>query len=145
MKLEYIDLAPHKTRDLPGLKGTDVPATFVDAVKVDLSECTLLYVSGKLATVDSVRLVGSTMKEQARQALTNVKNIVEHAGGTMDNVVRIRLFITQWDDETFRQIHEARAEFFRPGHYPSSTLIQVTRLAREALIEIDVDAVIPRK
>jgi enamine deaminase RidA (YjgF/YER057c/UK114 family) len=47
--------------------------------------------------------------------------------------------------DMFGQIHEARAEFFHKEHYPASTLVVISGLARAgALIEIDTDAVISR-
>jgi enamine deaminase RidA (YjgF/YER057c/UK114 family) len=67
-----------------------VPAVFCDAVRVDLGECTLLYISGRLSTDADGKVTGSTMGEQSRGVLDGIKRIVEHEGGTMDDIVRSR-------------------------------------------------------
>ena len=61
----------------------------------------------------------------------------------MDDVVRVRVYVTQLDQPSLKEIHEVRSGYFRPGHYPASTLVRVDQLIRDgALIEIDADAVI---
>jgi enamine deaminase RidA (YjgF/YER057c/UK114 family) len=96
-----------------------------------------------VATDAAGQVVGGTMKEQTRQVLESIKAVVEREGGTMNDIVRVRVYVTQLDSQSLRDIHEVRAGYFRPGHYPASTLVGVTKLVREgALIEIDADAVI---
>jgi enamine deaminase RidA (YjgF/YER057c/UK114 family) len=86
------------------------------------------------------------MGEQTRQVLENVKRVVEHEGGTLDDVVRVRVYVTRLDPESLREIHEVRARYFTAGKYPASTLVQVSGFVREGgLIEIDADAVLPRR
>jgi enamine deaminase RidA (YjgF/YER057c/UK114 family) len=139
MKRTSIDLARDRSRGIEALRGTGVPAVFSDAVRVELPGFALLFISGKVAT----DAAGQSMKEQTRQVLESIKAVLEHEGGTMDDIVRVRVYVTQLDPQSLRDIHEVRATYFRPGHYPASTLVGVTKLVREgALIEIDADAVI---
>jgi enamine deaminase RidA (YjgF/YER057c/UK114 family) len=131
---------------MAALEGRRVPAVFCDAVRVELAECVLLSVSGMMALDERFQVVGRTMGEQTRQVLENVKRVVEHEGGTLDDVVRVRVYVTRLDPESLREIHEVRARYFTAGKYPASTLVQVSGFVREGgLIEIDADAVLPRR
>ena len=76
-----------------------MPAVFSDAVRVELPGYALLFISGKLATDAEGRVVGRTMKEQTRQVLENLKAILEREGGTFDDVVRVRVYVTQLDQQ----------------------------------------------
>ena len=143
MKRAWIDLARERSRGIEALRGTGVPAVFSDAVRVELAGCALLFISVKVATDAAGQVVGRTMKEQTRQVLESIKAVLDREGGTMDDVVRVRVYVTQLDPQSLRDIHEVRAGYFRPGQYPASTLVGVTKLVRDgALIEIDADAVI---
>lgn len=122
-------------------------------VAIDTTDARFVYCSGKTATNDQAKdpaerdkIVGvGDIKEQTRQVLRNLAGTLESAGGTLDDIVRMRVFVVQpFTEEMFGKIHEARAEVFKRDDYPASTLPIVYGLAREhALIEIDCDAVIP--
>jgi enamine deaminase RidA (YjgF/YER057c/UK114 family) len=120
-----------------------VPAVFSDAVRVEMPGCALLFISGKIDRGTEGRPAGRTMKEQTKNVLESIKAVLEREGGTMDDIVRVRVYVTQLDPQSLRDIHEVRSGYFTPGRYPASTLVGVTQLVREgALIEIDADAVI---
>jgi 2-iminobutanoate/2-iminopropanoate deaminase len=143
MERTHIDLARETSRGIAALQGSGVPAVFCDAVRVQLRECALLYVSGKIGVDETGKLAGRTMREQTRAILESIKALLAREGGTMDDIVRVRVFATQVDSLSLRDIHEVRSEFFTPGKYPASTLVRVDQLIRDgALIEIDADAVI---
>jgi enamine deaminase RidA (YjgF/YER057c/UK114 family) len=144
MRRRIVNLTDDPSRGIAALRGTDVPAVFSDAVRIDLPGCTMLYISGKLAVDASGAVVGRTMGEQTRQVLESIKAVLAREGGTMDDVVRVRVYVSQLDPETLREIHAVRARYFREGNYPASTLVRVVQFVRDgALIEIDADAVIP--
>lgn len=120
--------------------------THSEGVRIDLPDVTLVYLSGKTGTDQRGSLARGDIKEQTRQAIRNLQRNLAMAGGTIDDIVRMRVFVTEFSREKFCQIHEARAEFFHKEHYPASTFVVVSGLAREgALIEIDADAVVPRR
>src|SRR5262245_21618379 len=145
MQRRHVSLTTEQGRGIPGLKEVGLPAVFCDAVRVDLSECTLLYISGRLSTDAEGKVSGATMREQTRGVLEGIKRIVEREGGTMDDIVRVRVFVSAIDPDALKQIHGVRGEYWSPGRYPSSTLVQVSGFVRpDALIEIDADAVIAR-
>ena len=113
---------------------------FSNAVRVEAGD--LLFISGQLAFDDDMELVGKgDIRMQTRQVLENIKKAVEAAGGAMNNIVRVQVFVT--DLSEFRTIHDIRLKYFHPDHLPASTLVKVARLAHEdALIEIDAVAVL---
>ena len=142
MKKTHIDHATDRGRGIDALKGSNVPAVFCDAVKVQLSECVMLFISGKLGVRPDGTL-GRTMREQTEQLLENIRDVLRREGGTMDDIVRVRVYATQVDAASLRDIHEVRSRFWTVGKYPASTLVRVSQLIRDgALIEIDADAVL---
>ena len=143
MERTHIDLAKEKARGIPALHGTSTPAVFCDAVRVQLKECAMLFISGKIGVDETGKLAGRTMREQTRVILESIKKVLAREGGTMDDIVRVRVYATQVDSASLRDIHEVRSEYWTPGKYPASTLVRVDQLIRDgALIEIDADAVL---
>ena len=143
MQRTHIDLAAERGRGIEALKGSGVPAVFCDAVRVQLAECALLFISGKLGVKTDGTLAGRTMREQTQQILENIREVLRREGGTMDDIVRVRVYVTQIDSASLRDIHDVRSRFWTHGRYPASTLVRVDQLVRDgALIEIDADAVI---
>lgn len=102
----------------------------------------ILHLSGQVAQAPDGSLVGrGDIAAQTRQVLTNLQTILASVGGTMDDIVKVTVFVT--DMSGLRQVHAVRAEFFRPP-YPASTLVEVSRLVDPGyLIEIEALAVIP--
>jgi len=144
MKRTSINLSQDKSRGIDALKG-GVPAVFCDAVRIDLADHSLLYISGKTGIDANNKMVGRTMREQTEQVLENIKAVLDREGATFDDIVRVRVYVTQCDQQSLRDVHEARAKYFRPGHYPASTLVRVSQLVRDGgLVEIDADAVLSR-
>ena len=143
MQKTFINLATERGRGIDALKGTSVPAVFCDAVKVQLKDCVMLFISGKVGLKADNTLAGRTMREQTQQTLENIREILTREGGTMDDIVRVRVYVTQVDALSLRDVHDVRSTFWTEGKYPASTLVRVDQLIRDgALIEIDADAVI---
>ena len=101
----------------------------------------LVFVSGQVARNAQGEVVGrGDIKAQTRQTLENVRSVLEAGGATLDDVVKVTVFVTNVE-EHFSRIHEVRAEFFRKD-YPASTLVEVKALAdKDFLIEIEAIAV----
>jgi len=100
-----------------------------------------IYVAGQLPYDKDGTLVGlGDIHAQTRRVLENVRKIVTAGGGTMDDVVKLTVFVT---DVRFREPYaEVRSEFFGPNP-PASTLVQIANLAIPgALIEIEAVAVV---
>src|SRR5262249_27941423 len=103
-----------------------------------------VYISGQTAWDANKRIVGGMdLGEQARQALRNVRIAVEAAGGTMADVVSLRIYVVNYKPEDARAGGEALREFFPGGAPAASTWLGVTSLAvRDFLIEIEAIAVV---
>jgi enamine deaminase RidA (YjgF/YER057c/UK114 family) len=103
-----------------------------------------LYISGQTAWDAEKRIVGGNdLGEQTRQALRNIQTAVETAGGTMSDVVSLRIYVVNYQRADAGTIGKATSEFFPADNPPASTLIGVSSLAVENfLIEIEAIAVI---
>ncbi len=113
---------------------------FSNGVKVTGGE--LLFVSGQLAKDENSELVGKgDVAAQTRQVLENIKKVLDQAGATFADVVRVTVFIK--DMAHFREIHDVRLQYFAEDALPASTMVEVTGFVDpDALIEIDAVAVI---
>jgi enamine deaminase RidA (YjgF/YER057c/UK114 family) len=83
--------------------------------------------------------------EQARQQLAHFEDALGDLGGSYDDVTVMRWYVLaeQLDRETQQRLHEVRAEFFDRPHYPASTMVGVSSLLGDALVEIEMEAEIP--
>ena len=98
-----------------------------------------LFVSGQLPIDPATgAFAGDDISAQTRQSLTNVKNIVEAAGMTMADVVRVGVFLQ--DMEHFGAMNAVYGEFFT-ADCPARAAVQVARLPKDALVEIEAIAV----
>lgn len=102
----------------------------------------LLFIAGQVALDSELRLIGAgDVEVQARQVWTNIKMIVEGAGGKVSDVVRVTTFVL--DIASFEAIHKVRKEFFPDGRYPTATGVQVVKLGLPGLLlETEAFAVI---
>ena len=83
----------------------------------------------------------ATIEEQTRQSLENCKAVLAAAGAAMENVIKTTVFLS--DMNNFGAMNEVYAEFFGEGGYPSRSAVEVARLPKDALVEIEVIAVAP--
>lgn len=102
----------------------------------------LVFVSGMTALRPDGSISGvGDVKEQTRQVCENVQAAVREAGGTLDDVCRVDVYVRNIED--FAAIHEVRAQYFHEP-LPASTMVEVSKLAHpDYLIEISAIAVIP--
>ncbi|MBO4881576.1 MAG: RidA family protein [Firmicutes bacterium] len=97
----------------------------------------MVYTSGQLGMFPNGNLPEG-VQAQAIQSLTNVKNILEAAGSSMDKVVKTTVFIKDMND--FGKVNEIYGTFFTEGAYPARSCVEVARLPKDALVEIEVVA-----
>lgn len=102
----------------------------------------LLFISGCVAFGADGKIIGKgDIEKQTEVTMENLKRVVEAAGGSLKNVVKITNYVRDADD--FKKLAEVRAKYLTPP-YPASTLIEVNRLLYEdLLVEIEAIAVIP--
>ena len=98
----------------------------------------LLITSGQLPLDPATGVFPEGIEAQTRQSLTNVKAIVEAAGLSMDDVVKTTVFLS--DMNNFGAMNGVYAEFFTEGKYPARSAVEVARLPKDALVEIEVIA-----
>ena len=98
-----------------------------------------LFVSGQLPVVPATgQFAEAGVSGQTRQSLENVKAILAAAGCTLDDVVKTTVFIKDMND--FGTVNTAYAEYFKQD-CPARACIEVARLPKDALVEIEVIAV----
>jgi 2-iminobutanoate/2-iminopropanoate deaminase len=119
--------------------GMAATATLTPGVRVG----DVVYTSGQLGTKPGSREApDSTVQGQTRQALENVKSVVEAAGTTMANVAKCTVFIV--DVKDFAGMNQAYTQFF-PKEPPARSTVVVAALVRaDAKVEIECIAAIPR-
>ncbi len=102
-----------------------------------------LYISGAVAMDENGAVVGKhDVVEQARQVFRNIGRVLEAAGGSASDVVKVTVFMRDVDDRA--KINPVRKNFFG-DHRPASTLVGVNRLVDpDLLLEIDAVAVLPK-
>ena len=100
----------------------------------------MLFVSGQIPIDPATgAFAGEDIVTQTRQSLTNVKSILKAAGLSMDAVAKTTVFLS--DMNNFGAMNEVYATFFTEGSYPARSAVEVARLPKDALVEIEVIAV----
>lgn len=94
----------------------------------------MLFTSGQIPINPATGEIPEGVEEQAQQALANVKNLIEAAGGKIDNTVKTTVFIKNMDD--FGKINEIYAKYFTEP-YPARSCVEVARLPKDVLLEIE--------
>ena len=100
----------------------------------------MVYTSGQLPIDPATGAFPEGIAAQTRQSQTNVKAILAEAGVGMDRVVKTTVFLS--DMNNFAAMNEVYAEFFSEGGYPARSAVEVARLPKDALVEIEVVAVL---
>ncbi|MBQ2271129.1 MAG: RidA family protein [Firmicutes bacterium] len=98
----------------------------------------LLFASGQIPVDPETGIIPEGIEAQATQSLKNVKAVVEAAGSSMDKVIKTTVFLKDMND--FAAMNAIYATFFTEGQYPSRSAVEVARLPKDALIEIEVIA-----
>jgi 2-iminobutanoate/2-iminopropanoate deaminase len=113
---------------------------FSQAIMAD-AQGKFLFVSGLTSRDRDGNVIGAgDIKLQTETILENMKKVLERAGGSLADIVKVTVFIR--DMELFDEIHEVRKRYFSPP-YPASSMVEVSRLVSpEHLIEIEAVAAI---
>ncbi|MGW8428567.1 RidA family protein [Peribacillus simplex] len=99
-----------------------------------------LFVSGQLPINPSTNAMPESVAEQTKQSLENVKAILEAAGCDLQHVLKTTVFLK--DMNTFTKMNEVYQSYFTEN-YPARSAVEVARLPKEALVEIEVIACVP--
>lgn len=122
----------------PDRKPGFITGAYSDAILVDKT----LFVSGQ-ASVDfnNSKFVPGTIEEETKRTMDNIKAIVEAAGGSMNNIVKVTTHLAAIDD--FERYNKVYATYFDEIK-PARTTVQSV-LAKEVKVEIDCIAELPDK
>ena len=99
----------------------------------------LIITSGQLPLDPATGAFPEGIKEQTRQSLTNVKAILEEGGADMKDVIKTTVFLS--DMNNFAAMNGVYAAFFE-GACPARSAVEVARLPKDALVEIECIAVL---
>jgi len=103
----------------------------------------IVFISGMTARRPDGTIAGvGNITEQTKQVLENVKSAVEAAGGTMDDICRVDVYVRNM--EHFKEIHAVRSQYFK-APLPASTMVEICKMTSpDYLIEINAIAVLPK-
>ena len=105
--------------------------TYSQAVKVGST----VYLSGQIPLVpDTMAMVDGGIETQIRRVFDNLAAVAKAAGGTLNDVVKLNIFLT--DLANFGTVNEVMAEYFSQP-YPARAAIGVAQLPRDAGVEMD--------
>jgi len=106
-----------------------------------VSTGSLVFTAGQIP-LDPVSgaIVGSDIKAQTEQVLKNLDAVLKGAGTSFDNAVKMTVFLKDMND--FAGMNEVYAKFINAENAPARSTIQVARLPKDALVEIEAIAII---
>lgn len=99
----------------------------------------LIYTSGQLPINPETGVFPAGIAEQTKQSLQNIKAILAEAGVGMDRIIKTTVFLS--DMENFGAMNAVYATFFPEGDCPARSAVEVARLPKDALVEIEAIAV----
>lgn len=98
----------------------------------------LLFLSGQIALLPDGTLLSGDVQAQTRQVITNISALLTEAGCTADNVVKTTVFLKDMND--FAAMNAVYAEYFGESK-PARSTVEVSRLPKDVIVEIEVIAV----
>ena len=99
----------------------------------------MVYTSGVIPVDPATgEIAGSTAADQAEQVFSNLKNLIEASGTTMENIVKTVVFLKDMED--FAAVNGVYAKYF-PQPYPARSCVEVARLPKDVLLEVEAIAV----
>jgi 2-iminobutanoate/2-iminopropanoate deaminase len=102
-----------------------------------------IFTSGQIPLDPATgEVIGTEIKGQASQVLTNLKNLLESAGSSLSDVIKTTVFIKNMGD--FAELNAVYAEFFTGDVLPSRSAVEVSRLPKDVLVEIELIAFVKK-
>ena len=94
-----------------------------------------IFCSGQIAlNPENMEIVGSTAAEQTKQVMENLKAVLTEAGSDLTKVLKCTIYLKNMDD--FGSVNEVYGSYF-PENPPARATVEVARLPKDALVEID--------
>lgn len=95
----------------------------------------MLFCSGQIPVIPATGEIPETIEDQTRQVLTNLKAVINEAGGELNEVVKTTIFLT--DLSTFVPMNGVYGEFFDEKSAPARSTVEVSALPKGVKIEIE--------
>ncbi|MBM7704917.1 RidA family protein [Metabacillus iocasae] len=102
----------------------------------------MFYSSGQIPLTPAGDMINGGIVEQTEQVFQNLDAVLKAAGASFETVVKATVFIKDMND--FGQINEVYAKYFN-NHKPARSCVEVARLPKDALIEIEVVALVKNR
>lgn len=100
----------------------------------------MLFISGQIPIDPATgNIVSDDIRLQTEQVLRNLVAILKEAGFTVENVVKTTIFLK--DMGKFADVNEVYKGFFKEGNYPARATVEVARLPKDVLVEIEAIAI----
>jgi 2-iminobutanoate/2-iminopropanoate deaminase len=99
----------------------------------------LFYSSGQIPLTPEGTMVTGDIKDQTHQVFRNLQAVLQEAGASLETVVKATVFIKNMDE--FAAVNEVYGEYFSV-HKPARSCVEVARLPKDALVEIEVVALV---
>lgn len=120
------------------LVSTDQAPTAIGPYSQAVSNGELLFISGQLPIDPATgEMTTGDTAEQTRRVLQNVQALLESQGLSVDDIVKVTVFLTQMDE--YQVVNEVYADIFGEWH-PARSVVQVVGLPKEASIEVEAIA-----
>ena len=115
-------------------KASPAIGPYSQAVKVGNT----VYTSGQIPMTPEGELITGDIHDQTRQVLTNLQNVLEASGSSLDKIIKTTIYLTDMDN--FIAVNTVYAEFF-VGTYPARSTVAVKTLPKNVDVEIDAIAI----
>ncbi|MBZ2175362.1 RidA family protein [Schnuerera sp. xch1] len=100
----------------------------------------LIFTSGQLPIIpETGDLIKDDIKKATKQSLDNVLAIIEEGGATLNDIVKVNIFVKNMDN--FSLVNEVYEEFFG-NHKPARSCVEVSKLPKNGDIEIEAIAIV---
>ena len=99
----------------------------------------VFYSSGQIPLTAEGEMVNGDVQEQTHQVFKNLQAVLKEAGASLESVVKTTVFIKDMND--FGKVNEIYGEYFHT-HKPARSCVEVARLPKDALVEIEVIALV---
>ena len=94
----------------------------------------MVFTSGVIPVDPQTGVIPATIEEQANQAFSNLRNLIEASGATIDKVIKTTVFINEMND--FGKINEIYATYFKEP-FPARSCVEVARLPKDVMLEVE--------
>ena len=94
----------------------------------------MVFTSGVIPVDPQTGVIPATIEEQANQAFSNLKNLIEASGATIDMVIKTTVIIKEMND--FGKINEIYATYFKEP-FPARSCVEVARLPKDVMLEVE--------